>query len=54
MLGNQTKSLNGRQLSNAAIIVREGDFDEEQQALRMRIVILLKVRGYGFDLLSVC
>lgn len=45
--------LNGGKLTDTAIVVGEGDLDQEEQRLRLREEVLLKLSGDRLDILSV-
>lgn len=53
VLGDESESLDGGLLADTGLVVGEGDLDEQQQRLRLRVVVLLEVGGDGLDLLSV-
>lgn len=53
MSGDESRSLDGGKLPHASIAVGEGDLDEEEEGLGLRVVVLLEVGGDGLDLLSI-
>ena len=53
VLGDEAESLDGSQLANTGVAMGEGNLDEEQKRLGLRVVILLQVGGDSLDLLCV-
>jgi len=53
VLGSESKGLNGGKLSDCTVIVGKGNLDEQDERVRLGVVVLLKIGSDSLDLFRV-